>query len=172
MDSDRFDRLSRALSVVLTRRTSLGLATLMGLGSLADTGAKKRKKRKKKPNCPAGYTACGKQCFDLSDNVNHCGSCATVCSPGKTCCQGTCVDLLDDDGNCAKCGNRCLTTEAETPRIDAAQICQAGVCVECSIEGKIRQTNLSLPCCRGLKRCTGDATGTPPDNCKPVDQAC
>ena len=86
MDSDRFDRLSRSLSATLTRRTSLGAATLLGLAPVVGTEAKKRKKRKKKKKvtCPSGYTACGRQCFDLTDNVQHCGACATVCSPGKT----------------------------------------------------------------------------------------
>src|SRR5690349_76101 len=122
MDSDHFDRLSRSLFGTVTRRSSLGLATLLGLAPLAGTEAKKRKKRKKKkPACSSGYTACGKQCFDLSDNEEHCGSCATVCSPGKTCCQGTCVDLQDNDSHCAACGRRCLTRDDETPREDAAE---------------------------------------------------
>ena len=49
MDSDRFDRLSRSLSATLTRRTSLGLATLLGLAPVVGTEAKKRKTHTVKP---------------------------------------------------------------------------------------------------------------------------
>jgi hypothetical protein len=175
MDSDRFDRLSRSLAATLTRRTSLGAVTLLGLAPVVGTEAKKRKKhrkKKKKVTCPSGYTACGKQCFDLSDNVQHCGTCATVCSPGKTCCQGVCVNLQDNDSHCAACGKRCQTLDNDTPRIDAAEICQAGVCVECSIAGNIRDTNQNLPCCRGLKFCPGNAQGSTASRCIPENQAC
>lgn len=173
MDSDRFDRLSRRLSRTLTRRTTIATATLLGLAPLLDTGAKKRRKRKKKPKCPSGYTACGKQCFDLSDNENHCGSCATVCSPGKTCCQGTCVDLQDNDSHCSACGQRCLTRDEETPREKAAEICRAGTCIECSVEGDIQVENRAPRiCCRGLAFCPGDDAGTVPSRCVPAGQAC
>ena len=171
MDSDHVDRLSRTLAATLSRRTSLGLATLLGLAPVAGTEAKKRKKKKKKKKCPSGYTACGKQCFDLSDNTQHCGSCATVCSPGKACCQGTCVNLQDDDRHCAACGKRCRTNDHETPRLDAAEICQAGACVDCSIEGTLRDVDPQI-CCRGLKFCPGDAGGTTPARCRPPSEAC
>lgn len=131
--------------------------------------AKKRKKRKKKkPNCPSGYTACGKQCFDLSDNVNHCGTCATVCSPGKTCCQGVCVDLQVNDGNCGACGQGCLTRDDQTDLEDAAEICRAGACEECSLAGSIREQNPRI-CCRGLKFCSDDMSSA---RCVPEGQAC
>lgn len=172
MDGDLLDRLSRFLAAPVTRRTSFSLATLLGIGPMASAEAKKRKKRKKKVKCPSGYTACGKKCFDLSDNVEHCGSCATVCSPGKTCCQGTCVNLQDDDNNCAACGSRCLTRDDETPQIDAAEICQAGTCVPCSVEGSIQNEGAPRICCRGLKFCSGGANGTRVDRCKPVSQPC
>jgi hypothetical protein len=172
MDSDQFDRLSRALAVTFTRRTSLGAALLLALAPVAETEAKRRrKKRKKKVTCPSGYTACGKQCFDLSDNIQHCGACVTVCSPGKTCCQGVCVNLQDNDSNCAACGKRCHTNDNETPREKAAEICQAGVCEPCSIEGPLKLGNPTL-CCRGLKFCPGNDQGTTPSRCKPVSQAC
>ena len=174
MDSDRFDRLSRSLSATLTRRTSLGVATLLGLAPVVGTEAKRRKKRKKKKNanCSSGYTACGKQCFDLTDNVQHCGTCATVCSAGKTCCQGTCVNLQDNDSHCAACGHRCLTRDVETPREDAAEICQAGECVDCAIAGNIPGESGLRLCCRGLRFCPGDQAGSSPSRCIPASQAC
>jgi hypothetical protein len=183
MESERFDRLSRSLSASLTRRTSLGLATLLGLAPLAESDAKKRKKRKKKKNkkknrnrkqvkCPSGYTACGKQCFDLSDNENHCGACAIVCSPGKTCCQGTCVDLQDHDSNCGACGRQCGTREEDTPRIGAAEICQAGACIECSLKGDIKPEGGPRICCRGLTFCAASGDGSRRDRCVSAGESC
>lgn len=173
MDSDRFDRLSRALAGPLTRRTSLGVATLLGLVPVLHAGAKGRKKHKKKKKltCPTGYSPCSRQCVDLSDNSQHCGACATVCSPGKACCQGTCVDLRDNDSHCAACGHRCLTRDDETPREDAAEICQAGACVACSVAGLIRLNNPML-CCRGLRFCPGNDLGTTSARCVPANEAC
>jgi hypothetical protein len=182
MESERFDRLSRSLSASLTRRTSLGLATLLGLAPLAESDAKKRKKRKKKNKkknrnrkqvkCPSGYTACGKQCFDLSDNENHCGACAIVCSPGKTCCQGTCVDLQDHDSNCGACGRRCRIRDEETDLLQAAEICQAGTCQPCSIAGTIRDITRTPICCRGLTFCAGTMDGSRRDRCVSAGESC
>lgn len=171
MDSARFDRLSRTLAATLSRRTSLGAAALLGLAPLVGAEAKRRKKKKKKkPTCLSGYTACGKQCFDLSDNAQHCGTCATVCSPGKTCCAGACVDLQNNDSHCAACGQRCRTNDNETPLEKAAEICLAGACAPCAIAGAVQ--NLSLVrCCRGLQLCPGDRFGSA-RRCIPQGQTC
>ncbi|MEZ4563024.1 MAG: hypothetical protein R2853_09830 [Thermomicrobiales bacterium] len=186
MESEHVDRFSRTLATALSRRTSLGAAALLGLVPIVETRAKRRKKKKKKKKkknqqkknqsqpqqieCPGGYTACGEQCVDLSDHVEHCGACATVCSPGKTCCQGTCVNLQDNDNHCAACGKRCKTSDDETPRIDAAEICQAGACIECSLEGSIDEEAPKL-CCQGLQICAGTIQHPSP-RCIPESEAC
>ena len=77
MEADRFDTLTRHLSGTHSRRGALTglLGGTLGLVGLTEASARKRKKHKKK--CPPGYTACGRKCFDLSDNPAKCGS---VCS--------------------------------------------------------------------------------------------
>jgi hypothetical protein len=122
-------------------------------------------------SCSSGYTPCGQQCVDLRDNTQHCGACFTVCSPGKVCCSGTCANLLDDDNHCAACGRRCLTRDEETPRLNAAEICSNGTCVDCSIAGNIREGGPTT-CCRGLRFCPGNATGSVPARCIPANQTC
>jgi hypothetical protein len=170
MDGSDFDAISRRLGNAGSRRKALAtLGTALGLLGLHDGSvfvlARRHKKKKKKKRggttsppptstitCPTGYSACGEQCFDLSDNPSNCGACAVVCSPSKTCCSGVCVDLQDNDSNCNSCGHACLTRDEDTPLERAAEICIAGVCVACSVQGAIHQNN-PLTCCRGLHRC-------------------
>ena len=75
MDSDRFDRLARSLSSLLTRRTlagTVGLATF-GLPGLVD--AKKRKKHKKKK---------------VKRNEFGCVNVGDLCKNNGQCCSGIC----------------------------------------------------------------------------------
>ena len=55
MESNRFDALTARLAAPLSRRRSVGLLSLFGLGGFlaSDTAAKRKKKKKKKckPNC-------------------------------------------------------------------------------------------------------------------------
>lgn len=181
MDGSHFDTLARTLGTTGSRRRALAGLVAGALGLLAfraeetEAGKRKgkRKKRRKKGGvkCPSGYTACGKQCVDLRDNTQHCGACFVVCSPGKTCCSGVCANLQDDDNHCATCGHRCLTREDETPRLNAAEICSNGACVECSLAGTI-ETGEPRICCRGLKLCPGNASGTESTRCIPAAQTC
>ena len=187
MDGSDFDALTRSLTTASSRRRITGglLGGALGLLGWHDQAnevlAKKGKGKKKKKrggqrrtqslSCPSGYTACGQQCVDLTDNTQHCGACFTVCSPGKACCSGTCANLQDDDNHCAACGRRCRTRDEETPRLNAAEICSNGACVDCSIAGNIREGGPST-CCRGLRFCPGNATGSVPARCIPANQAC
>jgi hypothetical protein len=157
------------------------LAALVGALGLLDRHlapdsalAKKRKKKHKKGggttnpppsspppstvSCPTGYSVCGEQCFDLTDNTANCGACGVVCSQSKICCRGVCVDLQDDDANCGDCGHACLTRDDDTPLINAAEICSSGVCVECNVAGIIRMGNPHT-CCRGLVLCSSTMSG-------------
>jgi hypothetical protein len=180
MDGSHVDNLARLLSTRGSRRGGLAGVVTGALSLLAlraeETAAKKgkgkRKKRKKSSlSCPSGYSACGQQCVDLTDNTQHCGACFVVCSPGKVCCGGVCANLLDDDNHCSACGRRCLTRDEETPLIDAAEICSNGACVDCSIAGNIRVEGLTT-CCRGLKFCPGNQAGTTANRCVAATQAC
>lgn len=183
MDADRFDDLSRSVVAESSRRD---LSRLLGgvilgagffvVGGIGATQGKKRKgKKKKKPTgrtnfvlCPAGYTACGEQCFDLRDNIQHCGTCATVCSPGKDCCGGVCVNRQDSDNNCGVCGHVCVgNPDAEHP--PHGGICVNGACEEC-IPAAPRFASV-LQCCKGLKVCQ-DPGGTGGNDCVPASSPC
>lgn len=55
--------------------------------------------------CRDGYSACGRACYDLQNDEQHCGSCDTRCSAGEMCVAGMCeiagdgsVDAGDDAG--------------------------------------------------------------------------
>ena len=40
--------------------------------------------------CPAGFTACGIRCYDLSRSADHCGQCRNACAPGIACQSSKC----------------------------------------------------------------------------------
>ena len=45
----------------------------------------------KKKKCKGGKTRCGKKCFDLQNDIIHCGNCDTFCLSGQVCQGGTCT---------------------------------------------------------------------------------
>jgi len=109
MDGSPFDQFARTLVTRTHRRRILQhmsggvaavLAARLGLQGMAAERRTRRTPRlrperaKQQGRCPAGSTTCRGQCVDLTDNPDHCGACATVCSPGKVCCNGVCIDLL------------------------------------------------------------------------------
>ena|SRR5829696_2278175 len=88
--------------------------------------------------CPAGQTACGSACVNLTSHAGHCGACfrscplggicrngtcvrpGPICEAGLTDCDGRCVDLFADNGHCGACGHSC----------PAGLLCCAGQCVD------------------------------------------
>jgi hypothetical protein len=71
-------------------------------------------------SCPAGATACGESCVDLTVDPDHCGACASRCTDGHACvagacvcpsgttdCGGRCVDLSSASSDCGACGHAC-----------------------------------------------------------------
>jgi hypothetical protein len=91
MDTNRFDQLTRALSITLTRRGLAGalVATALGLPAMADA----RKKRKKKPKIKRNDFGCvnvGNAC----KNDSQC--CSSICE-GK---QGKKRCKAHDTGGC------------------------------------------------------------------------
>jgi Stigma-specific protein, Stig1 len=73
--------------------------------------------------CTSPDVLCGSTCTDLSNNINSCGSCGTVCASGETpaCCGTGCSDLSNDDNNCGICGNAC----------GSEAFCSSGSCESC-----------------------------------------
>jgi glucosylceramidase len=78
--------------------------------------------------CPAGETACGLQCLDVSSDPMNCGGCGIPCSVGQSCQSGACRCLsgLICDGACVPpdathCGD-CTTS------CQPGEVCSAGAC--------------------------------------------
>lgn len=123
MDANRFDRFTRILAEVLSRRGILGglaasaggLAALSGAGFEtgldAEAGKKskrrrRRKKRKKKKcNKKPNKDWCGGKCRNITKNEKHCGECNNACEPDETCEDGTCVPPCIPDCTGAECGD-------------------------------------------------------------------
>ncbi len=84
MDATRFDRLARSLTAARSRRGAAGtlLGGALGLLGLADTAARKgRKKKGKKKN-----RGCNPRCAAPTTCLR--GTCA--CRDGKVLCNGQC----------------------------------------------------------------------------------
>jgi hypothetical protein len=61
--------------------------------------------------CNPGFTPCGHDCADFMADMNHCGSCGTVCQPPQTCQGGKCLcsdgKPLNLSSNCGACDKTC-----------------------------------------------------------------
>jgi hypothetical protein len=94
MDTDRFDHLTYAFSLLLSRRTiasALGLGTF-GLPDLVEAKKKHKRKKKKKKTCKGSTKKCGKTCI-----------------PQNECCGGCADDSLCDAGVCQPCTVTCVS---------------------------------------------------------------
>ena len=108
MDDSAFDTATRRVPALLSRRRSLGLLSVLGLGAgllTGDASAKKRRKKNKKGNkgnkgnkgkqpltctgCTVCETCVDGACQPVADNTS-CGS-GAVCQHGA--CGKTCVPL-------------------------------------------------------------------------------
>src|SRR5829696_3210296 len=102
MESDRFDALTARLAAPLSRRTSVGLLGVLGIGSvgIADQA---NAKGKKKPLCLNGQTikASGKKRKKLLTQGATAGACPR-CTPQ---CQGKACGADGCGGTCGTCGD-------------------------------------------------------------------
>ena len=112
------DGLARDLaSGQISRRAALGrlagaaagvtIASIPGASALASRSKKCPKSRRcgekccpkhakckhGKCKCVAGYSKCGKKCFDLQTSPKHCGDCDIACADGEVCSNGACMSL-------------------------------------------------------------------------------
>jgi hypothetical protein len=144
-------------------------------------------------SCQAAFATCGDVCADLDTNVDHCGSCDTVCDVGDACSNGTCcplglvgadgacVNVFVDPDNCGALGNVCPSASTcrngscacDDPR---AVPCADG-CVNVDIDEE-RCGGCAAPACGVGEVCFGGECRTStdlkielftPDNCSFID---
>lgn len=167
MDVQRFDRLTRQLALAAPRRSVLGLFGGSLLGGLLterlgeEAAARKRKKRKKK-KCRGGTQTCGKRCFDLRTDAEHCGGCTTVCGATEVCVAGQCTCPPGQEtcgGECCP-PDSCIDGRCSCP---AGQVACGGEC--CATERCIDEAccpanrACGAACCAGGEFCADPATG-------------
>ena len=83
---------------------------------------------------------CSNVCVDLKTDVQHCGTCNTICGEGLSCldgvcgcsdvsaslCGGVCVDVMTDINHCGACAHACS---------DSDKSCRGGICSPCDADG-------------------------------------
>lgn len=103
MEADRFDTLTARLAAPFSRRTSVGLLSVLGIGGLAVADQAHAKKKKKKPFCLDGQTittSSKKKRKKLLKQGATAGACPT-CTPQ---CQGKTCGVDGCGGSCGTCG--------------------------------------------------------------------
>lgn len=130
--SERFDDLAISLASenpVGRRSMVRSVLAAMGLGAGAVVARQKPAAAApptKPTTCPAGLTACGTVCRDLTSSNGNRGTCHTSCAADSVCRNGTCVrvscicnltcptgltwcgacvNTANDAANCGTCGN-------------------------------------------------------------------
>ena len=106
---------------------------------------------KKLPSYPAMCSVCPKDsvmclengafgCYNLKNEVKHCGSCNNICTDDELCQNGKCIEIKDCKG-LSQCGDDCKDFNVDPEncgecdkRCDPGQICENGSCVSrCNI---------------------------------------
>jgi len=72
--------------------------------------------------CPAGQTACGRQCLDVTADDANCGGCGIPCGADHTCQAGACLcaaGMLDCNGTCLASSDAtaCPGTPGDAPML-------------------------------------------------------
>jgi Putative metal-binding motif len=107
--------------------------------------------------CQAGYTCCSGTCFDIVNDVNHCGDCGTKCAvpahaavtcSGKVCGMGMC------DPAYADCDGKSATGCEQNVLQDGACTCVPGTTQAC-YQGSPGTQNVG-PCKGGTQTCNPD----------------
>lgn len=170
MDTDSFDRLTRALSADSSRRgllaglaSSLFAALAWGLGGDGAEAKKRKRKRKKKrkgnqtPPSPCVPDCTGKLC-----GADGCGKSCGSCVGSEICQDGTCR-CPDDRPACGVAGNCCgadrlclgVGTTCACIDVDCGDIC-------CDRETQRCDSTTCVACAA-----TGDGCATAEDCCQP-----
>lgn len=147
MESDRFDTLTAPLASPLSRRTSVGLLSTLGIGRLAVADQADAKKKKKTTLCLNSQTITiaskkkRKTLLKLGATTGACPTCAPQCQ-GQACGADGC------GGSCGTCG---------------AVPCTNGLC---SCTGQTDTTD-----CGSGRQCSGEICATPP-TCSAAGAGC
>jgi hypothetical protein len=135
MNERRFDTIARGLAGPLPRRPLIGVLAgaltaawvlpeqalaCKKVGRKCDKnkdccdGARCKGGKNGKCRCKGGFTKCGKQCYNLDKDEQHCGACDNACAEGDSCIDGSCaefgctanLDSCEEDALCIACPNR------------------------------------------------------------------
>lgn len=181
MDANRFDRLTRTLSVSASRRQGLAAVVALALSSARSARVSAAQDEPASAACEPGFTQCGAlgDCVDVQSDLDNCGACGAVCESGLVpveCRGGECVrascpvgveycgavdgcrDLSSDPAHCGACGNAC-----------PGGVCSGGACVSSGgacAEGEVECDGECVATCCNNEHCgaCGNAC-TPPLTC-------
>lgn len=181
MDANRFDRLTRTLSVSASRRQGLAAVLAFALASARSARVSAAQDEPASDACEPGFTQCGAlgDCVDLQSALDNCGACGAVCESelvpvecrGGECVRASCPvgveycgavdgcrDLSSDPAHCGACGNAC-----------PSGVCSGGVCVSSGgacPEGELECDGECVATCCNNEHCgaCGNAC-TPPFTC-------
>lgn len=167
MDAPHFDALTRRLTIGLSRRRSLVLFGILGLGGLdsSDVAAKNKKKKRCPPckkrkkgkckgtlpdgaPCPGGSCQ-GGRCQQGCLPTDQCCA-ADDCPLGFLCCDGFCSETLFAAGAACTAGSRCCSNYCQFIHVGenrCAPTCRGGFC------------ELDRDCCRGFPCLPVEAAG-------------
>ncbi len=83
--------------------------------------------------CLGNQTCCGDGCFDLSNDVAHCGSCTQGCASGYGCVMGKCVQTTCLPA--CSLGNTCVGTQCQCQGKTGCTPADGGANIECCSSG-------------------------------------
>ena len=190
MDEHRFDALARALGAGRSRRRTLGLlagaAAAVGLAETDEAAAERGKGKgkghgkasrhdgkgeggdanpAKKKKCKGGKSRCGKKCFDLQNDVAHCGNCDAFCLSDQVCQGGTCTC-----GGSA-CNGCCDGATCMPGNVLVSCGSNGGACAVCPSGGSCSGGTCTCP--SGQADCGGTCTSTTTvNNCGGCGHVC
>ena len=147
MESDRFDELTARLTTGLSRRRSVGMLGLLGLGGAVapDAAAKKKKRKKKhKQGTTTPAPVCTPACGNRTCGDNGCGGSCGECTGDLVCRNGACGCPAGKE----LCGGQCYPV-CVPPHPNQAVGRHPVTCNCCVRPGSYRCPDTTNQCCQG-----------------------